>query len=103
MKAKTKRPKRAVKEPRLGSVPVPGLAEARRAIDDVDTRILDLLAARAAIAQEVAVLKRAADIEVFHDPEREGQVLDRLVAEKKQGVFPSPEGVVAELKKLLAP
>ena len=28
---------------------------------------------------------------------------DKLVAEKKQGMFPSPDAVVAELKKLLSP
>ena len=58
----------------------PGLLDARRKIDDLDSKILDLLAARADVAREVADIKRAARVQVFHDPERERQVLDRLVA-----------------------
>lgn len=57
----------------------PLLSDARRKIDDLDSKILDLLAARATVAKEVAEIKRAAQMQVFHDPERERQVLDRLV------------------------
>lgn len=58
---------------------VKSLSEARKRIDDLDDRILDLLAARAQVARAVAKIKRREKVEVFHDPEREQQVLDRLV------------------------
>jgi chorismate mutase/prephenate dehydratase len=57
----------------------PALGPARARIDALDDTILKLLQERADVAREVAALKRAAAIEVFHDPERERQVLDRLV------------------------
>lgn len=56
------------------------LLEARARIDGLDDAILDLLARRAAVARDIAVVKRAAEMPVFHDPERERQVLERLVA-----------------------
>lgn len=62
------------------AVRVPGLVDARRKIDALDEQILHLLADRASVAKKVARLKRAADVEVFHDPEREKEVLERLVA-----------------------
>ena len=57
----------------------PALGPARARIDALDDTILKLLEERADVAREVAAVKRAAEIEVFHDPERERQVLDRLV------------------------
>jgi len=60
--------------------PKPDLREARAKIDSLDEAILSLLARRATVARDVAEIKRAAKVEVFHDPERERQVLDRLVA-----------------------
>ena len=61
----------------------PQLGAARKKIDELDDHILNLLAERAAVAKDVAKIKRASDIEVFHDPERERHVLERLV--KKGG------------------
>jgi chorismate mutase / prephenate dehydratase len=61
------------------SRPAPTLSGPRARIDALDDRILDLLAERADIAREIAEVKRAADVGVFHDPERERIVLDRLV------------------------
>ena len=58
---------------------LPALAPARARIDALDDTILKLLEERADVAREVAAVKRAAELEVFHDPERERQVLDRLV------------------------
>lgn len=58
---------------------VPGLSDARRKIDALDDEILRLLGERASVAKQVARLKRAAEVEIFHDPEREKRVLDRLV------------------------
>lgn len=46
-----------------------------------------MLARRADVAREIAGLKRAASQAVFHDPERERQVLERLV-KKSGGSFP---------------
>ncbi len=59
---------------------MPGLAEARERIDALDDRILDLLAERAGVARDVAEAKRAAEVPVFHDPERERRVVERLIA-----------------------
>lgn len=59
--------------------PIPGLADARKQIDALDDHILELLARRADVAREIAGVKRAAKVPVFHDPERERAVLDRLV------------------------
>lgn len=55
------------------------LSDARRRIDALDDEILDLLARRAELARTVAKIKRREKVEVFHDPERERQVLERLV------------------------
>ena len=65
----------------------PALSPFRQRIDDVDDRILALLAERAEIAGEVADAKRAAHAPHFHDPERERQVLDRVFA-RGAGRFP---------------
>jgi chorismate mutase / prephenate dehydratase len=59
----------------------------RDRIDDVDDRILALLAERAELARTVAEAKRAAKAPHFHDPERERAVLER-VAGKGAGTFP---------------
>jgi chorismate mutase/prephenate dehydratase len=68
--------------------PVAGLADARRRIDTLDDEILDLLARRAGVARDIAEAKRAAAMPVFHDPERERRVLERLV-EKGGARFPA--------------
>ncbi len=65
----------------------PPLSPLRERIDDVDDRILALLAERADLARTVAEAKRAANAPHFHDPERERRVLER-VAEKGAGGFP---------------
>jgi chorismate mutase / prephenate dehydratase len=78
----------------------PLLKQARRKIDDLDSKILDLLAARADVAREVAAIKRAARVEVFHDPERERQVLDRLVADGGKR-FP-PDAIRAVFREVMS-
>jgi chorismate mutase/prephenate dehydratase len=67
------------------------LVHGRGRIDALDDAILELLAERADVARDIADVKRAARLEVFHDPERERQVLERLVA-KGAGRF--PEGAI---------
>jgi len=86
---------------RNGASPgVPGLAEARARIDALDDEILELLARRAAIAQEIAAAKRAAKVPVFHDPERERRVLERLV-EKGGQRFP-PDAIRAVFREVMS-
>jgi chorismate mutase/prephenate dehydratase len=63
------------------------LSNLRKRIDEVDDKLLTLLAERADIAQAVAEAKRAARAQAFHDPDRERKVLDR-VASKGAGRFP---------------
>jgi chorismate mutase/prephenate dehydratase len=79
---------------------VPGLAEARARIDALDDEILDLLARRAAIAQQIAVAKRTARVPVFHDPERERRVLERLV-QKGGDRFP-PDAIRAVFREVMS-
>ncbi|MCL2779697.1 MAG: prephenate dehydratase [Polyangiaceae bacterium] len=65
----------------------PELGGARARIDALDDEILDLLGRRADVAKQIATAKRAAAVEVFHDPERERQVLERLM-QRGEGRFP---------------
>lgn len=79
---------------------MPELAEARARIDAIDDRILDLLGRRAEVAREIATAKRAAKLQVFHDPERERRVLDRLV-EKGDRRFP-PSAIRAVFREVMS-
>ena len=64
------------------------LGSYRKRIDDLDDRLLGLLAERAEVAREIAEVKRAAgNGGSFHDPEREDQVLERVQA-RGAGDFP---------------
>ncbi len=57
------------------------LGEVRQRIDTVDTEILRLISERGRLAQEVARIKRdAGEQEDFYRPEREQQVLRRLLS-----------------------
>lgn len=96
---------RAASRPRSRpSLPLPPappapLTQARARIDALDDTIVALLEERADVAREVAAVKRAADIEVFHDPERERQVLERLV--KRASRFP-PDAVRAVFREVMS-
>ncbi|MBX3227891.1 MAG: prephenate dehydratase [Labilithrix sp.] len=79
---------------------MPGLADARKQIDSLDDRILELLAQRATVARDVAVVKRAAKVPVFHDPERERAVLDRLVT--KGGKRFPPDAIRAVFREVMS-
>jgi chorismate mutase/prephenate dehydratase len=59
----------------------------RERIDALDAQLLDLLNQRAAVAQQVGELKKAADAPVFR-PEREAQVLRGLI-ERNAGPLPN--------------
>lgn len=77
-----------------------GLSSARERIDALDDDILDLLALRAKVAREIATMKRAANVPVFHDPERERRVLDRLV--RKGGRRFPPDAIRAVFREVMS-
>ncbi len=82
------------------ATPAPALGPARARIDALDDTILKLLEERADVAREVAAVKRAAEIQVFHDPERERQVLDRLV--KRGGDRFPPDAIRAVFREVMS-
>lgn len=75
---------------------------ARARIDALDESILDLLVKRAEAARAIGEAKRAARATevVFHDPEREREVLDRLSA-KGRGRFP-PDAIRAVFREVMS-
>jgi chorismate mutase/prephenate dehydratase len=88
-------------KPKVGRTKEPAtLATARQRIDALDNDILALLAQRAGVAVEIAALKRAAEVQVFHDPERERRVLDRLVA-RGGDKFP-PDAIRAVFREVMS-
>jgi chorismate mutase/prephenate dehydratase len=85
---------------RTAAPTIPGLLDARNRIDTLDDQILDLLAERAGVAREIAQAKRAAKVAVFHDPERERRVLERLVG-KGAKRFP-PDAIRAVFREVMS-
>ncbi len=75
------------------------LGPARSRIDALDDSILQLLEKRIDVARKVGAVKRAAKVEVFHDPERERDVLERLV--RRGGHFP-PEAIRAVFREIMS-
>ncbi len=69
-------------------------------IDALDEKILGLLERRAEEARRVAAIKRSTEAPMFHDPERERAVLDRL-AERARGHFP-PDAVRAVFREVMS-
>lgn len=63
----------------MDPVTVPELEELRRAIDEVDQKILGLLAERVRLVLAVGDVKRERQMPVY-DPDRERRILDRLAA-----------------------
>ena len=55
------------------------LDELRRAIDSVDSRLLELIQERVRLVLEVGAYKKRRNMAVY-DPERERRLLDRLTA-----------------------
>jgi chorismate mutase len=67
---------------------VPDLEDIRKRIDDVDRRLVALLAERGALVQDVVHYKRAHHMAVV-DRAREDRMLDRIAAlAKDEGVDP---------------
>jgi chorismate mutase len=60
--------------------PAPELEALRRSIDDLDGRILQLIAERVRVVLAVGEYKRRNNIAVY-DPERERRMLDRLCSQ----------------------
>lgn len=55
------------------------LSELRKAIDQVDDHILELIQQRASLAEQVAVAKRKQQMQAVYVPERERAILARMV------------------------
>jgi chorismate mutase/prephenate dehydratase len=85
-KAKT----RAKKAPRVDGDEA--LRQLRGTIDEIDANIQQLIAARARCAKEIGVLKGLTSTAEFYRPEREAQVL-RKVIERNQGPLRNEEMV----------
>ena len=77
----------------------PELAVARQRIDAIDDRILELLAERAEVVGAVRRAKAASGAPAL-DPEREKQLLERLLA-KGAGQFPKP-AILAVFREILS-
>jgi chorismate mutase/prephenate dehydratase len=73
--------------------PAPDLDALRKAIDDLDTQLLELLSRRAARALAVGDLKKGQDAPVYR-PEREAQVIARL---QENNPGPLPESAIAAI------
>jgi len=67
-----------------------GLLELRKRIDKIDTSILDLISDRARCAMEVAEYKKSQGDNNFYRPEREAQVLRKII-EKNSGPLDDEE------------
>ncbi|HYE34532.1 prephenate dehydratase [Methylocaldum sp.] len=77
------------------------LLHLRKEIDAIDDRILELLNQRAHCAQQVANIKTAAgEVDCFHRPEREAEVL-RRIAENNRGPL-SREAVTRFFRELMS-
>jgi chorismate mutase len=63
----------------IAPVTVPELEELRRAIDEVDRKILELVAERVRLVLAIGDIKRSRNLAVY-DPERERRVLESLAA-----------------------
>src|SRR5690606_2110695 len=60
------------------------LTELRKRIDEIDTRLLELISDRARLAKEVAEVKgQAENNNSFYRPEREAQVLRKIIEQNK--------------------
>ena len=78
----------------------PDLQQLRRRIDEIDDRLLDLLAERVEIVAGVAATKQNSGGIAAHQPAREAEILRRLVT-RNRGLFP-PAALVRMWRELLA-
>ncbi len=88
-----RKPRRPRSRPAAPPAAAPSaLAGVRAEIDAIDQRLQELISARARIAQTVGVTKRAAGTAEFYRPEREAEVLRRVV-ERNAGPLSNEEMV----------
>ncbi len=71
----------------MRSVKTPDLSRHRAAIDSIDHQILELLQQRLEHVLAVGEIKRAHGVKVY-DPDREREVLERLVAARQAPLRP---------------
>ena len=67
--------------------PLAALAQCRSEIEEVDRRLIALLAQRVALGRKTATLKRAAGLPIL-DPQREAEVIRRAVATAREHELP---------------
>jgi chorismate mutase len=67
--------------------PLAELALCRTAIEEIDRRLVGLLAERVALGRKTATLKRAAGLPIL-DPQREAEVIRRAVATAREHALP---------------
>ena len=71
----------------VGSEPLAELADCRSHIEEIDLKLIALLAERLALGQRTRVLKHAAGLPIL-DPQREAQVIRRAVAAARERGLP---------------
>jgi chorismate mutase len=67
--------------------PLAALAECRSEIEELDRRLVALLAERVALGRRTALLKRAAGLPIL-DPQREAEVIRRAVVNARAHNLP---------------
>ena len=70
-----------------GHDPRAELAQCRTQIEEIDRRLIALLAERVALGRTTAALKRAAGLPIL-DPQREAEVIRRAVATAREHDLP---------------
>ena len=70
-----------------GHDPLAELAQCRTEIEDLDRRLVALLAERVALGKRTATLKKAAGLPIL-DPQREAEVIRRAVATAREHDLP---------------
>ena len=78
---------------------MPKIEDLRKKIDEIDDELLGLLNSRAKLVIEIGRIKKEQNT-VFHVPDREKQILERL-AKKNKGPFPT-ESLQAVLKEIFS-
>jgi chorismate mutase len=69
------------------SDPLAALAQCRSEIEELDRRLVGLLAERVALGRRTATLKRAAGLPIL-DPQREAEVIRRAVTTAREHDLP---------------
>lgn len=67
--------------------PLAELAQCRAEIEEIDQRLVELLAERVALGRKTATIKRAAGLPIL-DPQREAEVIRRAVTTAREHDLP---------------